>query len=113
MTENDTFQQPSLDPNPAPPGVEVVQPEAGALQPGGDEVAASDPADPLTQAVAESLKPVPVVVVPEVVLKPKYRLNYVLDGAAIEESHHDIPHAVARVSALRSLGIFPRTSTIG
>lgn len=107
MTEE--FQQPSLE------TVEVVQPEAGALQPspGTEVIAPSDPADPLTQAVAESLKPVPVELPPEVEKpKPKYRLNYVLDGGLIEESHADIPHAVARVAALRALGIFPRTSTI-
>lgn len=70
--------------------------------------------DELSLAVVAS-RAAPVVDLPPEEVKPtgkgKYRLTYLLHGEKIEESHHNVRNAVARVADLRRLGIIPATST--
>ncbi|MDE2019746.1 MAG: hypothetical protein KGJ13_05380 [Patescibacteria group bacterium] len=69
--------------------------------------------DELSAAVRESLKPRQISAASEPP-RPvgKYRLDYLLNGSPISESHATVRLALARFDALRRIGITPRTSTV-
>lgn len=104
---NDEFSQPSL----GDPQHNSRQYDAGEFR--GKRPPAivdnSGKTDALSQAVAAQRK-----VVAPVAEAPRgpgaYQLDYVYNGELIHETHETIPHAVARVAALKRLGIVPATS---
>lgn len=68
--------------------------------------------DELSQAVVAMHAPKPVAPVPPEPQGPgKYRLDYVLNGEAITETHRTVRQALAGVRRLKMLGIIPATST--
>ncbi|MDE2019974.1 MAG: hypothetical protein KGJ13_06550 [Patescibacteria group bacterium] len=71
-----------------------------------------DATDELSVAVREARKPAPVTFVEPEKPEGKYQLDYLLDGKPIHETHATIRLALARVEALRRIGIIARTSTI-
>lgn len=97
------FEQPTLDNGgaPAPSGM----PKTAVVVPANN----SGKTDALSLAVAAQRKV--IVAEPEKELPPgPYQLDYVYNGEAIHETHRTIPHALARVAALKRLGIVPATS---
>jgi hypothetical protein len=102
MTE---FQQPQLEggahaESEVLPARTVAQPASNAGKTDELSLAAAEAARPKVEEIVEPERP-----------RAKYFLSYDLDGEAIKESHATIPHALARIAALKALGITPSTST--
>lgn len=89
---DDTFEQPQLD--------------TAAVIPNNERT------DALSRALADSNRPNTVVVDEPVKEVAKYHLGYVYNGELIDESHVTIRGALARIAALKRLGIVPSTSTV-
>lgn len=67
--------------------------------------------DELSRAVIEAARPKPTELKEPVRPPGKYFLHYEYNGEEIKESHATIPHALARIAALKRIGIVPGTST--
>jgi hypothetical protein len=96
-----------------PAGYAAVADAPVAVAAVGQAVNNTGKTDELSLAVAASLAPKPVTLVQEIKAAGKYALDYFLHGEAIHETHATLPHALARVASLRTLGITPATSTLG
>ncbi len=107
MTEE--FQQPVLEGNVSP----VAETNGNGKGFGSKAVTISQDNSGKTDALSKAIADRRKVVAPEPA-KPRepgnYQLDYVYNGEHITETHDTIPHAVARVDALKRLGIVPATS---
>lgn len=99
-------KQPDPAPQPAakPETLPQTAPVKAAVQGVGD--------DELSRAIRDAARPKIADIPEQPKHVPKYALAYSLHGVPIVETHATIPHALARIRALRSLGIVPATKTL-
>jgi hypothetical protein len=99
------FEQPRLE------GNDPVAQEALPARDAPARVSNAGKTDELSLAVAEAGKPKATDLKEPAKPPGKYFLHYEYNGEEIKESHATIPHALARISALKRIGIVPGTST--
>lgn len=73
----------------------------------------ADKTDELSLAAAAAFNPVHAPLPPEPQLPPgRFCLDYIYNGQKIHETHRTTRTAIARIAALKRIGIVPATSTV-
>lgn len=101
------FHQPTLEGAELQPAGETVLVERVPVA----RVSNTGKTDELSLAVAAANAPKPTTLVEEPKPVGRFALEYEYNGEAIRETHATVRGAVARVQALKRLGIVPATST--